>query len=398
MPSRILLVSYDVPPTTSPRASRVASVARQLLRRGHAVDIVGVDRSGSDQGLMDKVSGAHLVHVPAGPFERAAQRRSARPRASEGGTGPWRTPLRDRLKRHLQALVVPERQVEFTLSLPFRRTGLQRPDLVVSFCPFFSGVLAGAGLAARWGVPHVVDYGDPWSWRRDEHRPRWRSRVDADLEAAVLRRVAGVIVNTEPQRAGMRERFRFLPAIACLSNGFDPADYASPPPAVAVDELRHLGQLYGIRLPLAPLAEALARTGAFQRVVSYGRRDDASLPAAFEERPPVVFRESLALMQGAGALLVVGNQGGLQIPSKVYHALGSGRPVLAIVATPDDPIAKIDAGEQLVCAVNEVGPLMEALATVRERAPRSFPPPAAWSWDTLGAQYADFLDEVLAGR
>jgi hypothetical protein len=384
----VLLVSYSAPPHTTPRSSRVASAARHLMRLGHTVAILSADLGGDDQGLIDKVAGTHRVVTSAGPL---ATMRARRPAAA--GSGGGRPTLRTRARRFAQQLVIPEWEIEWALSTSVRRLGLERPDIIVAFSPRFSGVVLASTLARRWDVPFVIDYGDPWSWRRDPDRPDWRKPIDHALERRILASSAGVIVNTDAQRTGMIERFG-IERITCLPNGFDPEDYG-PRPAVVPGELRHLGHLYNIRLPLDALSRALERTHAFDRVVSYGRRDRADLPPGFEERAFVPFHESLRLMQEAGALLVVGNLGGIQIPSKVYTYLGSGRPILALVEGKDDVIARLDVGEQLTACLNDDESVTEALLALKERVPRTFEPPAKWSWATIGRDYTTFLEGCL---
>jgi hypothetical protein len=101
-------------------------------------------------------------------------------------------------------------------------------------------------------------------------------------------------------------------------------------------------------------------------------------------------------MQTAGALLLIGNRGGLQIPSKVYNYLGSGRPILAVVESLDDPVAQLDMGQQGVVVRNEKSALFEGLDRVGELISTSFEPTEAYTWNRISREYERLLSTWCA--
>jgi glycosyltransferase involved in cell wall biosynthesis len=389
---KVLLVSYYAPPQGSPRSTRVARVGRALLRAGDAVQVLTVDVGGRDTRLLGWLDGAGFVRTPPGPLERRSLGRAAAP-ASSGDGGASGGP--SRVAALADALLVPDRRVEWVVAALDPRLPLERPDVVVSFCPLFSGVLVGHRLARRWGVPHVIDYGDPWSYRPDYDLPAWRQRVDRALEARVVARATGIVLSAEPQVAAMRRVFPRAPDIRVVTNGYDPSDYPLETPTVG-RSLRYLGSLYSPRLPLDAFGEALAAHPAWGSLEFYGVRDPASFPtrpAWLDERGTVDFITSLAKMQEAGALFALGNQAALQIPSKIFNYMGAGRPILALVERPDDPMTALGLGDQLVVATPDPAAVRRALDVLAERVDATFTPPAAWSWETIGPRYR----EALAG-
>lgn len=388
---RILFVSYNAPPTRSARSTRLASLGRWLMRRGHTLQIFTVDRGGDDAFMLGRLEGAEFVRVPAGPLERGSWGWRA-----SGATRQAGRSARARVKDALQHLVVPERQIEWAVHL-LRNQPLAAADVVVSFVPPFSGAVVGHVLARRMGAAHVIDYGDPWSLKINQRLPRWRVAVDRRLERHLVSRAAGVVFNAPPTLEAMRASFPEQPRMACLLSGYDPDEY-DPTPAPPGKELRHLGNLYDIRLPLDPLARAVEGHPAFERIAQYGQRHYVGLPDAFEERAPVPYQEALRLMQSAGALLLVGNRGALQIPSKLYGYLGAGRPILAVVESGDDPVARMGLGDQVVVTPCEESAIRQALDRLAERMDRSFEPPAQLRWEEIAAAYEARLEEWVTGR
>lgn len=384
-------MSYKAPPVPSPRSIRVARVGRAFLAAGHEVQVLTVDRDGRDTWLAGLLDGAHFVRTELGPFDRRAQR--SEPSAG-GGDGGSRG-VRGALGSALTPLLVPDSRVEFVFKALDRGLPIARPDVVISFCPNFSSVVAGDRLARRHGAPHLIDYGDPWSYRVGYELPAWRRTIDRALERRILRRAAGVVLSAEPQARAMRTHFPSMPPIAVLTNGYDPSDYG-PAPERPGDALRYLGNLYSPRLGFDCLGPAMERAGPWSRLEIYGKRNWDKLPTLpdwIDEQGPVDFKTSLVLMQRAGALLVVGNRAAIQIPSKIFNYMGAGRPILALVESVDDPMVHLGLGDQLVVSVPEVEPAARALATLGERIGQSFEPPAAYSWDQIGERYRAFVEQ-----
>ncbi len=387
---RVLIVSYLAPPTGGPRSARVANVGHALLSRGHQVEVLSVDRGESDHHLEAKMSGARFVRVAPGILDRLARRKP-----STSTTATRTTISRSLASRLINVLVFPDRQIEWLFPALLKQKKLHRPDLVLSFCPYYSSAIVGHLLAKQWHCPHVVDYGDPWSFRVNNDMPSVRRQIDYYVERAVHQYASGSIVNTQPQAELMKRSFP-QSKVVLIPNGFDPNDYLEET-ELNSDELRHLGALYEIRLSLSPMGEAIQSSKCFNRLVTYGDVFHVDLPPWIERRPSVSFAESIALMQSAKALVVLGNQGALQIPSKLYSYLGARRPILAIVESDADPMFSLGLGPHVVIVKNTAAAIRMGLERVAAF-DRQIMRPQEYGWDTLGAKYVQVLAELEQGK
>ncbi len=403
---RVLFVSYYAPPHASPRSIRIARAGRALLRAGDELHILSADLGGSEDGLLAQLSGALFYRVEPGPLER----RSRRGQGGRGGgtspeapeTGETRALLSkagsaERARRIAETLLVPDLRAEWIPKALLRARTLPRPDLVVSFSPLFSSVVLGDLLSRWFRAPHVIDYGDPWSYRPGYPFGPWRHRVDRALEGRIVGRAAGIIVTTEAQREATRRVFNRGPDAVCLSNGYDPSDYPPPDPAPG-QALRYLGSIYGPRLPLGGFSEALQGHPHWPLLELYGVIEGGLLADSaswLDPRGLVDFPTSIALMREAGALFVVGNRQALQMPSKVFSYMGSGRPILALVEGPDDPMTRLGLGDQLVWTRPDTRSVSRALDQLHERIHERFVPPQEWSWTQIGPRYRRALEAFL---
>lgn len=387
MPDRkkhILLVSYLAPPAGGPRSTRVAQVAKFLVAAGHSVTILAADTGGGEALLMQKIGGAALCKTYAGPL---AARLAARSRAAAQAPAA-RTP--GRAERLIKRWLVPDRQLEW---LPFALAAgarVTRPDLVLSFSPYYTSHLAGHALAARHRAPHVMDYGDPWSDRAFELAPAARA-ADRRLERAVVTRARAVIVNTAPMAESLRARFGHA-RVVNIPNAYDAGDFG-PPPAAGNGELTYVGNLYEARVGLAAIGAAVAAS-PFAKLVVYGTLHNQDVPPWMAYRGRVSYAESLRVMQRAGALLLIGNQGARQIPAKTYHYLGAGRPVVAVVESMADPLAGLREPGRFSVAVNEAAAIAAGLAAAAAAAGQRFAPAPEASWQARAAVYLPLLEEL----
>src|SRR5690554_2668241 len=205
---RVLLVTYDYPPTQSPRALRWRYLTRELALLGHEVHVLVPDL-GEPGVELPQGPGCVVVHRsfpgPYGWFVGAGNRRRSRRQgdeAEEPATGPnaarlnWRGRMVDVAKRFAGLFLFPDVRAEWT---PWAQRALRRllveirPDVVVTSHEPASTLPLGMS-AQRLGFAWVADLGDPVCAAYTPRR--WRRRALA-LEARVTASADYVLVTNE---------------------------------------------------------------------------------------------------------------------------------------------------------------------------------------------------------
>jgi glycosyltransferase involved in cell wall biosynthesis len=227
----------------------------------------------------------------------------------------------------------------------------ERPDVLYSTAPPWTGQVVALVLATVTRLPWVADFRDPWArapWR--ESQPRAIRRSAVVLERLVIRRADAVLFATRTNRNEYAEHYG--PEVAgkfhVVANGCDPTEFATLPPAThrAPFVILHAGSLYGARSPI-PLFRAIAslieRGGInrqqFRLRLIGATSTSADFPGAAEalgladvvEFVPRMRREEiLKEMSAASCLLVLQPGTTVSIPGKLYEYFAVGRPVLAL--------------------------------------------------------------------
>ena len=225
------------------------------------------------------------------------------------------------------------------------------PDLVFVSGPPFSAFRAATELANRFGCPLAIDFRDPWStatgdYQRYRH-PVWRSGARR-REGRAIAQAAVVTFNSPGLHARAEAELpRFADRFRTILNGTDAPRNEQRRPISPDEPLRfsHVGSLYSgrhLRGVVSGLDAALgAREGSAQvQVIQVGPRCSPDLlsngaPMAdgltVDQTGPLSRDEALARAAKPGVLIVVQmEQGGVQIPSKLFDDLASGNPVLVV--------------------------------------------------------------------
>ena len=232
-----------------------------------------------------------------------------------------------------------------------RAIATERPDAVLTSSPPHTIHLLGRLLKARFGLPWIVDFRDPWVRGVGEPCPRtWRARWESLKEKLVLRAADGIIVNTPLARAALREDLpQFDAKMTAITNGFDPEDFIRNDPILerpSTLSVLHTGELYCGRDP-RPLFDALKGlhlpSGTKRLEVTFlGQSSDPShdWPEEIRRRGlenmvsfagHVPYSQALSRMQAADILLLLDNPGRrVGIPAKLFEYFGARRPILAM--------------------------------------------------------------------
>lgn len=293
-----------------------------------------------------------------------------------------------------------------------------------------------ATLARRTGLPWIADFRDPmveFIPGTNEAFPKDPALREARLkiEAAAAQTAAKLVFCTVAARRITQERYGALDAqrLAVIPNGyeeqaFSDAERLGPPTPVAGKRvLLHSGIIYrGPDRDPTMLMKAL-RSLSDRGLVNgdnfelrlrdpanedYFRRLAADLGVAnlVTVLPPLPYREALAEMLGADALLLLqGQTSNPAVPAKLYEYLRARRAILALVHPDGETAATLRS-----LAIDTMAPLTDEsriaqLVSEWLRAPADMharlPSPqdvSAYSRDRQTAQLAQMLDEVTSAR
>ncbi|HEX8385031.1 MAG TPA: glycosyltransferase, partial [Rubricoccaceae bacterium] len=313
-------------------------------------------------------------------------------------------------------LFVPDARVGW---VPFavraaRRLHRERPfDAVLTTGPPHSAHLVGRALRRQLGTPWTADLRDPWT---DIHyadalgRSDTARRLDARLEASVLREADALVTVTAPLRDAFASRAGR--PVALVRNGFDPADFAGPAPPLGPFEVVYTGTLYDVPTTLLDAMQRLRAEGVDVPLRVVGPAPEA-LRVEAERRavgdlvgvePPVPHDRAVALMRSAAVLLLTVEAWSYAagvVPGKTYEYLASGRPVLGL-GPPDGDAASVlreaDGGSMVA-----PGDVPRVVAMLREHAevwasgePRPGAPASALGPYSRRAQTSD-LAAIVSG-
>ena len=431
---RVLMVSPHFPPDTSAGTHRVRLLAPHLPAFGWEPTVVTVDPA-HYEGRLDPDL-ASLVPDSLRVLRATAWSPAITRRLGLGDLG-------------LRSLTGLSRVCHAVLSRePF-------DALFITMYPTYPALL-GPRLKARYGLPFVLDYQDPWvgAWGRDvggaaDGSPDLKSRltraIAVRLEPRVVREAAALTaVSARTYEEVLARNPDVQPrACAAIPLGYEAADLhavrRSPRPNPHFDP--HDGLVHvcyvGTLLPTGtpPLRAVLLALRALQQrrprlyerlrlhfVGTSNQRDPSAaervmpvareigVEAAVTEVPPRLdYLDALNLQIQAAAVLLMGGTEPHYTPSKVFPALLSGRPLIAMYheASAVLDILRAPGVGALIVTFSDVSmagataQLEAALESVASRTPpvRAAMLPDAiqsWSASALAGRLAGVLDTVAA--
>lgn len=436
---RVLMVSPHFPPDTSAGTHRVRLLAPHLPAHGWEPTVVTVHESGYE-GRLDPDLAAL---VPASL--RVIRARAMDPHATRFmGIGDLGLRAYGGLLRAC-------------------RTLLRRETFDVLFITIYPTYPAGIGpmLKRQHRLPFVLDYQDPWvgAWGRDVGggsggRPDLKSRVTRAvalrMEPYVVRAADGITAVSAETYEDVLRRVRDAKPRACaaIPIGYDAADLARlrerPRRNTWFDQddgcvhVCYVGTLLPtgievLRAVFAGLARLRdARPELYRRLrlhfLGTSNQRDESAPArvqpiademgvaaAVREVPPRLdYLDALNVQLQAHAILLIGSMEPHYTASKVFPALLSGRPILAVyharssvvdilTGRPATNVLTFGPGDPAQLAPN----VAEAWAGVIENAASGAPAAAiagdeerikAWSAPVLAGELARVFDRVIDRR
>jgi len=407
----LLVVSFFYPPIAEARAIQVGNLlgaftGRVLLACAQAPGL-RADPS-LDPALPHPDS--RLLRVPWQP-SRLAARLTALARSRS-------LPLIGRCPDRYRSWIAPARRA---IAGELDRLAW-RPQALVSFGQPWSDHLLALDLAPRLGLPWLAHFSDLWSdWELAQSDPLTRA-CNRRLEARVMSR-ADRLLFTTPETLELvlaKHPPAWRGKAGVLSHSFAPGHYPADgfqPGGERV--IRYLGTFYGQRhpallgRPLTIIAHERPELLNGVRVEIIGdhvpgpetRAALAGLPEGLVVfRPPVPHRQSLALMAGAEALLVIEfpHPRSVWLPSKIVEYIGAARPILGLAPTGAAQRVIREAGG--VCADPRdsqavTAMLMEHLARPPQPSPWGQPGVrAGWTAAVRAGQFQEEISRLVEGH
>lgn len=286
--------------------------------------------------------------------------------------------------RYPEALALPDRWISWWFAaVP---TGLSlirkyKPQVLWSTFPIATSHLIALALHRVTGLPWVADFRDPML-QSSYPVSRPQRRIYAWIERQTILRCSAAVFTTHSARDSYRERFPDQPAAKfhVIENGYDEDGFGDQQPVHASPGARltlvHSGVLYQTGRDPSPFLAALATlkaagkaSAATVRVILRAPGEVAEVQAMVDRadvgdivavEPPVPYREALAEMLSADALIVFqGTPFNTQIPAKIYEYFRARKPILGLVDTSGetcrvlraagfDSVAQMDSSDAIV--------------------------------------------------
>lgn len=411
-----LVLSTSLPPFVDAQTIRNVFLLRGLVTAGFRVTGITAGAEGAgDASLSGLLPREILIHATApARYHR------------------WQSALRRRGLTRIEWLsgvlshffLVPDPWVGWDRACVHAAAGLGiRPDVVISTSASVTAHLAAAELSRRWQAPWVADYGDPWTLNPIWPSNAWYRRpLNARLERRALKAAAAVTFTTAETREAYRAWLgEAMPPAFVVPCGLTLAEVA-PPPTGDVYTIAYVGTAHRLTRNLDAAIQAVARLNATSGPAATWRlRIVGPHSAAFERAAAdlgtdavvfggrVSFADSIREMQAAHALLLIGNTGGLQVPSKAFMYLATGRPIVYLAQErPElDPTARLVsrfAGVHLSSmAVDDLASVLAGLRADRgaaDAAARSRlgdPALRAYEWERIAEAFAEIVRGALSG-
>src|SRR5262245_19911133 len=211
--SRLLAISWEMPPLSGPRAVQVSRLLRQLALLDWQSTVIGFGprstRYNQDYVIdLEAESGGaiELVRVPS-PEEWFAVR------------ALWR--ICPPVKR-----LPDEKRVWIGRAVDAARVALERRpcDAIVSFGQPWSDHLVALRLVRRFAIPWVAHFSDPWAGSPYARGGAWHRRINDRMERDVISTAARIVFqNAETAEHTMRQYpSEWRAKVAVIPQGFDP--------------------------------------------------------------------------------------------------------------------------------------------------------------------------------
>jgi hypothetical protein len=334
----ILIVTFDFPPSNRVAVHRSLSNANYLMEQGWDVSVLTVKSNCYE--IVDE-----NLYYPES-LKRKTYRTSALDSKKIGFKG-----------KYIDFLTIPDEWISWLAPGVFKGRSIiqqNRPDVIWSTCPPFTPHLIAGILSRAFNVPWVADYRDPVIEGLHGLGVIGQSWGILKTDRFVVNSASKLTFATAESRGLYVKRYpnsdsnKFVE----VSNGYydlpdvDKSSYSNEHPCSRIVKVLYSGSLYGARDP-SPIFEAIMtlkakgkiNDGNFSLVFQGAGFNKAfhELVAEFDiddivtVEPAVGFKESIAEMKAASALLLIQGEGfNLQVPAKAYEYIAAQKPIIGL--------------------------------------------------------------------
>lgn len=355
---KVLIVAYSFPPAGGGRVRRVLKFIKYLQEYGWLPLVLTVNRPrvpSYDDDLLQQVAGAVRVTRTKSlePDEWMKKIAVDSVKKSPGL-------MRHILNRLRWCLFIPDHRIgwiPFAVVGGYRAVKQERIDVIMVMGEPFSSFITGVILKFITGKPLVLDFRDEWSEFNKIFFPQKNvivRKIEELLEKICVGYSDAVVTVTQPIVDNFIRRYPSQKSkFFCVTNGFDPEDFAGIAPAEKkrnVLTFTHSGSLYKDRSP-GPLLDALdiflsAHPDSAERlrVIFIGTMEPAAMALIEKSKwnNKVVFfkgflkhKESVQILMDSDILLYIMDQTPISerfLPAKLFEYLAAGKPILALCA------------------------------------------------------------------
>jgi hypothetical protein len=211
-------------------------------------------------------------------------------------------------------------------------------DLIITSSGSYEAHLAGKELSEKYNVPFLVEMGDPWAYN-----PIWpetffiKKIFNKRLEKSVIKSANSIVFSTQ-ETASFYKNLYQKSSINYIPMGFCKNDFSLQKPSTDVDEIKfsYVGVAYKGSRDITPLIDCISLEKTRKKSVNIYGKSSFSFQAYVKNNQydfvkfygQISYKESIKAIGASHVLIILGNDGELQIPGKSYIYLASGRPIL----------------------------------------------------------------------
>jgi len=355
---KVLIVSFNFPPTNSVGAMRVGKFAKYLPEFGWEPVVLTVNKARSTpQTLPLEIAEAKVVRTPYHDLITPLQRKQ--PNYSiftayivvplwKRVIDSWRKPLRIIQELPLVRVLLSPSIGWYPQAVKKGLEVIGHSDikLIFSSSPPPTSHLIASRLQRKTGLPWVAEFRDLWSLNQYRNRTEPFHFMEKQWEKRVLKR-SRLLITVSAPLAEQLEKLHSKKTLV-ITNGFDAADYEAGIPLTSKFTITYTGNIYPGKRDPTLLFEAISKLHQEGRVtpdnfeLRFFGQSLANTPSLIQNYYLgeiakiygfIPFEESIRRQQESTVLLSLGwndprEQG--VYTGKIFTYLGAGRPIMAL--------------------------------------------------------------------